>query len=171
MDADRLGQWLTLGANIGILVGLVLVGMEIRQNSALTRAQLVDANFSDQQAQIMVRVGEDSAAAWARSIEDPGSLSLADIQIIEADLRATLLRLRRNAVMEEIGVFTGRWRRDFEWLSRPFTTPIGRAFWNYWYDDSAAWMREMQTYIDNAAPAMEADYMKALKDSLSPKEE
>ena len=36
----RLGQWLQVGANIGILVGLVLVSLQIQQSSHLTRAAL-----------------------------------------------------------------------------------------------------------------------------------
>lgn len=168
MDANWLSQWLTLGANVGILVGLILVVLEIRQNSALVRVQIVDSTFSDQQAQVMARVGDDSARAWARSIENPGNMTLADVQVIEAEFRSTLLRLRRCALMEELGIFSGRWRQDYEWYSRPFTTPIGRAFWNYWYDDSVDWMRDMQVCIDKSVPTMESDYMDVLQDSLRP---
>ena len=168
MDADRLSRWLTLGANVGILLGLILVGFEISQNSALVRAEIINSAFSDQQARAVARVGENSAEVWARSIEDPSTISLADVQVMEADLMVSFLGLRRAALMEEIGVFTGRWRQDYEWLSRPFTTPIGRAYWNYWYDDSINWMREMQPIIENAAPTTESDYVFMLQDSLSP---
>jgi len=119
----------------------------------------------------MARVGEDSAIAWAKSVEDPGGITLADVYVVEAELRSTLTRLRRNALMEEIGIFTGRWRQDFEWQSRPFTTPVGRAFWNYWYDESVDWMREMQVYIDKSAPTLESDYMNILQDALRPIQE
>ena len=33
MNLDRVNRWLTLGANIGVLAGIVFLGFEIRQNS------------------------------------------------------------------------------------------------------------------------------------------
>ena len=32
MDKDRLNRWLTLGANVGVIVGLILVAFEINQS-------------------------------------------------------------------------------------------------------------------------------------------
>ena len=39
MDADRLNKWVILGANIGVLVGIVLLIFEIDQNRQAIRAQ------------------------------------------------------------------------------------------------------------------------------------
>ncbi len=39
MDSDKLNRWLTLGANIGVLVGIILLAAELNQNSAMIRAQ------------------------------------------------------------------------------------------------------------------------------------
>ena len=39
MDAHWLTRWLTLGANAGVLIGLVLLIMELDQNRDLMRAQ------------------------------------------------------------------------------------------------------------------------------------
>ena len=40
MNADRVNSWLTLGANIGVLIGIILLLVELDQNRDLTRAQL-----------------------------------------------------------------------------------------------------------------------------------
>lgn len=40
MDSNRLNQWLTLGANIGVLVGLIILIVEIGQNTEMMRAQM-----------------------------------------------------------------------------------------------------------------------------------
>ena len=40
MNNDRLNRWLSLGANFGVLVGLILLVYEVRQNSDLMRAQI-----------------------------------------------------------------------------------------------------------------------------------
>ncbi len=39
MDSDRANQWLTLGANVGVLIGIVLLVVELDQNREMMRAQ------------------------------------------------------------------------------------------------------------------------------------
>ena len=39
MDSDRLNRWITLGANLGVLVGIVLLLIELDQNRDMMRAQ------------------------------------------------------------------------------------------------------------------------------------
>ena len=39
MDSDQLNRWLTLGANLGVLVGIVLLLVELDQNRDMMRAQ------------------------------------------------------------------------------------------------------------------------------------
>lgn len=41
MDTAKMNQWLTLAANLGVLVGLFLLIYEIRQNTELMRAEIV----------------------------------------------------------------------------------------------------------------------------------
>ena len=40
MNTKKLNQWMALGANIGVLIGLILLVYEVRQNSDLMRAQI-----------------------------------------------------------------------------------------------------------------------------------
>lgn len=39
MESDRLNRWLTLGANVAVLVGIVLLIYELQQNREMMRAQ------------------------------------------------------------------------------------------------------------------------------------
>ena len=39
MNSDRLNRWLTLGANLGVLVGILLLIVELQQNREMMRAQ------------------------------------------------------------------------------------------------------------------------------------
>ena len=54
MNSDKLNNWLTLGANIGVIIGLILLIVEIRQNTEMMRAQInqsrTEAAQSEQQA-------------------------------------------------------------------------------------------------------------------------
>ncbi len=54
MNADNVNRWLTLSANIGVVIGLVLLIVEIGQNTEMMRAQInqsrTDTAISEQQA-------------------------------------------------------------------------------------------------------------------------
>ena len=43
MNADGVNRWLTLSANIGVVIGLILLLIELDQNSDLVRAQIHQA--------------------------------------------------------------------------------------------------------------------------------
>ena len=45
MKSDRLNRWLTLGANLAVLVGIMLVLLELSQNADLMRAQVIQARI------------------------------------------------------------------------------------------------------------------------------
>jgi len=53
MNAKNLNQWLTLGANLGVLVGLILLIAELNQNSTLMRAQIFNDRASQGISQFM----------------------------------------------------------------------------------------------------------------------
>jgi hypothetical protein len=54
MNADKLNSWLTLGANVGVVIGLALLVYEINQNTEMMQAQInqsrTDTALSEQQA-------------------------------------------------------------------------------------------------------------------------
>ena len=43
MNFDKLNQWLSLVANFGVLIGIVFLAIEMRQNTAMMQAQTRDA--------------------------------------------------------------------------------------------------------------------------------
>ncbi len=45
MTADSINRWLTLGANLGVLVGIAFLAIELRQNNELLEAQTRADNF------------------------------------------------------------------------------------------------------------------------------
>ena len=67
MDTDKINRWLTLTANLGILIGLVLIIVEIRQNSQLMSAQInMDRTASSIETLINVANGGDIATIQAK---------------------------------------------------------------------------------------------------------
>ena len=51
MSADRLNAWLSLFANVGVVVGLILIIIEIQQNTEMMRAQISHSRSETAQAE------------------------------------------------------------------------------------------------------------------------
>ena len=49
---DRINQWLTLCANVGVLIGIGFLAYEIRQNTDATHAQTREAVFTGKQVEL-----------------------------------------------------------------------------------------------------------------------
>jgi len=47
MVTEKLNRWLTLGANLGVLVGIILILLELSRPSSLMRAQLMQARANN----------------------------------------------------------------------------------------------------------------------------
>ncbi len=43
MDSDKVNRWLTLGANVGVLIGIILILAELNQNADLMQAQIAQS--------------------------------------------------------------------------------------------------------------------------------
>ena len=88
MDSNKLANWLQVGANIGLLGGLVLVAIQINQNSdqlgqshQLVRAELL-SNFYDAWITIdSSKQSENFAEVLSKSIAKPKDLSLKEMVI------------------------------------------------------------------------------------------
>lgn len=65
MDSDRINKWITLIANVGVLVGIALLILEINQNNQLMRVQIEQSR-------------SESHVAWYRDIALSDSLSELD---------------------------------------------------------------------------------------------
>ncbi|QKK03045.1 MAG: nuclear transport factor 2 family protein [Pseudomonadota bacterium] len=102
--AERLNRWLTLGANVGVIVGLLILIVEVRQNADLTRAQM-ESGRNDLLAQIELSLATpDIGAAWVKSIRAPESLTDVEVRTVESHLVAVMLQLDHMFNMEKIGL-------------------------------------------------------------------
>jgi hypothetical protein len=101
---DRLARWLTLGANIGVLLGLVILIVEVRQNAELTRTAM-ETGLNDTLTQIELNLANpEISAAWVKSIRNPESLSDVESRMVESHLVAVMLQWDHMFNMESAGL-------------------------------------------------------------------
>lgn len=104
MNFDKINKWLTLGANIGVVLGLIILIIEVRQNASLTRATLESAK-NDQLANIELSLASPAvAAAWTKSIRAPHTMTDDEIRLVEGFLAAVMLQWDNMFQIEAIGL-------------------------------------------------------------------
>ena len=86
MNSENINKWLTLGANIGILIGLVLVVIQIRQNSELLRLQFINDEYMSGFSSERLLIGEDPAEAIMKAMFSPEEMSYAEFRVNDAYL-------------------------------------------------------------------------------------
>ena len=128
---DRAARWLALAANAGVVLGLILVIVEVRQNAELTRTQM-EQRKNDFLAEIEFSLANrESAEVWVKAIRTPESLTDAEMKMVEARLVSLMLQWDHLFQMERSGLVTRAHVRQHIANSAPyyFGSRFGKRWW------------------------------------------
>jgi len=128
MKTDRVNSWLTLVANVGIVVGLFLVAFQIKQEADLTKVQLFSDHTNSRREWNQAMMGNDPMTVVAKSIESPHELTLAELQIMDMYLIGAVNEIRRLEVLKEAGLSVEANVEGFQ------SFYFGSNFANAWYE-------------------------------------
>lgn len=147
MDSDRLNSWLSLGANIGVLVGIIFLAVEIRQNSDLARLQFAEDRITTLQQGELAVFGDSIATVWEKSVLDPGSLSLAETRMLDAYLVFQLTNATRILELEQSGLLQNGETEQYLKSNLPFffDTEFAKAWWEI---EGRTWRPELVKLAD-----------------------
>ena len=139
MESSKFGYWLQITANLGLLIGLILVGVQIQQQSQITRTQLEnDLNNSFQQ-QYLTLQGEAPADVLAKAMEHPAEMTAAELLILDAYINKNLDHFLNVKKLADLGVVEhDRWRGYIEFGSQEeethftyvFGNQVSQAYWD-----------------------------------------
>ena len=104
MITTKVNSWLSLGANIGVVIGLVLVAYQIDQEAELTKIQLFSDATSSRKEFSQAMMGSDPMEVVAKSIERPHELTLSELQMMDMYLISALNELRRLEFLRLAGL-------------------------------------------------------------------
>ena len=104
MNSEAINRWLTLGANIGVVIGLILVAYQIKQDSDLTKAVLFNDHTNSRKDWNQAMMGENPLAIVAKSVEAPDELTLEELMVMDMYLIGALNELRRLELLEQAGL-------------------------------------------------------------------
>jgi hypothetical protein len=96
LNADKINKWLVLGANVGVLIGIILVVLEIRQATITTNAEMV-SNHQNRWVEISLSMqNAEFAEAWAKAMQDHDELSVSEMIQVSGFLWAFIDQLHSN---------------------------------------------------------------------------
>ena len=151
MDSVRLNRWLTLGANIGVLIGIMLLLVELDQNRDMMRAQ-TRHQLAMGLVELQIATGTNQQLVGLLDRADSGEeLTIAEQRQVGYRFNA-LIRYWENVhyqyrqdLYDEVEFHWQReaWRKSFE---------NGRAITSYWCRNRLLYSPEFAAEIDSLLP-------------------
>ena len=149
MNSDNASNWLTLVANIAILMGLGLVAYELNQNSQLARTSLIhEGNALENQVWSNL-LGEEPVDVIAKAVECPEFMTYADFMAMDAFLFTSMNMVYREYELSKEGLFSDEeWRQEASDYSRWY---LGNEFGAAWWDIEGRgfFSPEFSSYVDS----------------------
>ena len=134
MDTQKLSHWVSILSNVGLLTGLVLVAIQINQNTNLARIDMVSRNYESSMMFGLAMMGEDPAAAWSKAALDPDSLTDHDLTRIQFMVDFWWNYHDRLDYLEENGLAQENWTDALDYhASQTYGgNRAAAAVWEYW---------------------------------------
>ena len=176
MDQEKPNRRRQLIANLSIVAGLVLVGVQLMQNSEVLKLQLL---YEESQRSIGIEtlvIGEDAAQVWAKSLTDAAKLTLAEQRTMEAMLWSYTENLRANYMLSQYGLLEEEeWRKRVETDTAFYlANPYARAWWSNYSADTDL-PEELTAAINARMDRVDRDftsqYMQAIMTELAESQE
>ena len=127
-----LGQWIEIIGMFGVLLSLIMVGYQLKQNTEMQRIELLmQESHAIIDSERMMVENEHAARVWAKSLLQPTSLTLAEQRVMEGYLWIFVELLRTNYRMKELGLLS-----DEDWKFRLNTDSgyyLGNPYAWGWY--------------------------------------
>ena len=130
MNVDRFGGWLALAANLGVVAGLIMLAVELRQNTQVVRAQAVSSLLTGVIAGEIAFMGDDTAAAYTKAEHSPEALTSEEIGKVWAYLNVTMLSVQQTHTMYKLGLASDEaWGTAKDWAIAATNFRFGRVWW------------------------------------------
>jgi hypothetical protein len=148
MKLDRFGGWLALAANLGVVAGLIMLAIELRQNTQVIQAQAVANLMTGLASAETAFMGEDTAAAYVKVFNSPKKATGEEIAKVWAYLNVTIMTVQQTHSMYTLGIASEEaWGTALGWAIGAINFPFGRTWWN---EANSIYPRDMVEEIDAA---------------------
>jgi len=170
MKKIGLGQMFSLLANIGVLAGLLLVAIQISQNSEIARAQLEnDYYLADMQLEIAM-MGDDPLDSWIKAVYSPNEITRHDAAVLDRYFNFGLVQVRRLRQMQQLGLAEDEvLEQQVSYLEWHLGNEVGRRWWTHYRADDPD--DEIVQLVDRALSSADYSQNRQFLDALLPSAE
>lgn len=163
MNMTSVNPWLNFLANVGVIAGLVLVAVQINQNSEITKAQIANDYFLADMNLELAMMGDDPASSWVKAVYAPAEIDQLDAAILDRYFNYGVVQILRLREMHELDLAPDDWQERMDYLSWHLGNEIGRRWWNATKSDWPADMvQQVDSLLDNGNAAANRDLLDAI---------
>lgn len=132
MNTENLNRWLSLGANLGVLVGIVILAIEIQQNTEMTRAQITQSRAEVSIAMADMTINSDYLPAIRAKITNGDALSQEETIRYQDFLRAVFRGQDNNIQQYKQGLLGDHIPRALSETVRAIilSSPVALNYWD-----------------------------------------
>ena len=142
MKSKKLNTWLTLGANVGVLIGIIVLIFELNQNTDHLRLQLMDEINARQFGQNIVFLNENPAPVIEKSLVEPENITYSEYRIMDAYLVNAVGGWEDRYFLYEAGlVDVNDWKTKVEQEASWY---FGNRFGKSWWENSGRYIFETE---------------------------
>ena len=156
MDSDRLNRWITLGANIGVLVGLLLLVAELRQTNSIAKAEAINVMTQNSYTILQMYREPRNIVALDRVNEHGWEELTSEQQLLISSVESMVMSHIQNAyIQHKLGIIDDSYFDAMLWnLDQSLQVGWRREFWE---SAKTSYTREFQLFVE--------DRLSAIKDS------
>jgi len=148
MNADNVNKWLTLSANFGVVIGLILLIVEIGQNTEMMRAQINQSRTDTATSELQAFFNSDYMPAIAMKKNNGEQLSEEEMSRYRSQFRSGMRNQDNNLWQYNQGFLGENTPRSIRNFARNVIggTELGIATWdrqkNSYTDEYVAFVEE-----------------------------
>lgn len=152
VDTDRVARFLTLAANIGVIIGIAFLVLEMQQTSDIAKAQIRLDYSAGWRSVDASRQDEAFSRVFTKSIENPQALSLNELVQLDAYYSGVLDQMLSAHTARVAGLADGPLSEIADVVGATyFSNEFARSWWKqvraYW---AAPPGNEFQEIMDQA---------------------
>jgi len=143
MDYSKISDWLQIVASIGVLIGLMAVAYELRQNSVHASVDHYRENHRNWMQVSYLEIESDIYDSLARAVDSPQELSPEDKFKISAWLTLNMSVLVYGDEANQLGVATSTALLSEGAARYYFATQFSRE----WFEGNRGWLGDRQVEL------------------------
>jgi len=159
VNADKINRWLSLGANLAVLTSIVFLAVEIRQNTEMTRAQMIQSRAQNAMDLADSQFNSDYIPDIYVKLNNGEELSPAEAIRYRILLRATLRNQDNSIQQYNQGLLGDHTPRAVRGVVRAVIvdSPQGRE---YWESGNLSFSDEFRSFVEEVIAEAEASKKK-----------